>query len=261
MMDQAEVAGRESPLRSRHASSKTPCRRIVWQNHFRKRPLSAEVDQGDEPREVVRVLQGPVRRRRRLRLRVRGQLRSWPPSGPSSPATWPRCRPTGRKESWKDTGITHGRAASSRSSSRKGLEPQSRVRVVFSGPFTWDPTQRDAAPRARADSRGAARRGAARGPVGDLRREGDLGQRPRPEAVLRPVDRLQLRARADRRTREAALPGNRRGCGWTALGERTSAASAKRWCASSRPTRRENRWATARITEAFENGDDPSGRC
>jgi zinc protease len=48
---------------------------------------------------------------------------------------------TGRKETWRDRGITPVRGVVEKVV-EKGLEPQSRVRIVFSGPFRWDPTQR-----------------------------------------------------------------------------------------------------------------------
>jgi len=44
----------------------------------------------------------------------------------------------GRKETWKDSGITPVRGVVEKVV-EKGIEPQSRVRIVFSGPFRWTP--------------------------------------------------------------------------------------------------------------------------
>jgi zinc protease len=56
---------------------------------------------------------------------------------------------TGRKESWKDTGIRYAKGVHEKRV-EKGVEPQSRAAVVFTGPFTHDQEQRVAI-RAMAD--------------------------------------------------------------------------------------------------------------
>ena len=227
----------------------------VWQNHFRKRPLSAEIvqemsldksfafykDRFADAGDFVFVFAGSFDA-----AAIRPLVARYLASLPS----------TGRKETWKDTDITPVRGVVEKVV-EKGLEPQSRVRIVFSGPFRWDPTE-----RVLLRVLGLI----LEGQLGAVLREDQSGtygvkvtsaSDKRPEADVRPVDRLQLRPGTDRGTREAALPRNRAGADGPALGERTSAASAKRWCASSRPTRGRTAGSTARLTDAFENGDDP----
>ena len=46
------------------------------QNHLRAQPLTPARLDADEPRQVARLLQGPLRRCERLHLRLRGELRS-----------------------------------------------------------------------------------------------------------------------------------------------------------------------------------------
>jgi zinc protease len=48
---------------------------------------------------------------------------------------------TRRQESWRDRGVTPVRGVVEKVV-EKGIEPQSRVRIVFSGPFRWDHEQR-----------------------------------------------------------------------------------------------------------------------
>lgn len=48
---------------------------------------------------------------------------------------------TGRQESWKDTGIRYTRGVTSKRV-EKGLEPQSRAAIVFTGPFEYTSEQR-----------------------------------------------------------------------------------------------------------------------
>lgn len=48
---------------------------------------------------------------------------------------------TGRKESWKDTGIRYQKGTITKRI-EKGLEPQSRASIVFTGPFEYTPQQR-----------------------------------------------------------------------------------------------------------------------
>jgi zinc protease len=112
----------------------------VWQNHFRKRPLSDDLiremsleksfafykDRFADASDFVFVIAGSfdVAAVRPLVARYLASL----------PAT-------GRKETWRDTNITPVRGVVEKVV-EKGLEPQSRVRIVFTGPFRWDPTQR-----------------------------------------------------------------------------------------------------------------------
>jgi zinc protease len=48
---------------------------------------------------------------------------------------------TGRHEAWKDWGVRPPRGVVEKTV-QKGIEPRSRARIVFSGPFTWNPTER-----------------------------------------------------------------------------------------------------------------------
>ncbi len=112
----------------------------LWQNHFRKRPLSDDLikemslekslafykDRFADAGDFVFVFAGSFDPAA-IRPLVARYLASLPT--------------TGRKESWKDTRITTVRGVVEKVV-EKGLEPQSRVRVVFSGPFRWDPDQR-----------------------------------------------------------------------------------------------------------------------
>jgi zinc protease len=113
--------------------------RTLWQNHFRKRPLSADVlqemsleksyafykDRFADASDFVFVFAGSfdVAAIRPLVARYLGALPS-----------------TRRQESWRDAGISPARGVIEKTV-EKGLEPQSRVRIVFAGPFKWDPEQ------------------------------------------------------------------------------------------------------------------------
>ncbi len=113
---------------------------VVWQGHFRKRPLSAELirelslekslafykDRFADASDFVFVFAGSFDVAT-VRPLVTRYLASLPASG--------------RKETWRDTGVTPVRGVVEKVV-EKGLEPQSRVRIVFSGPFRWDPAQR-----------------------------------------------------------------------------------------------------------------------
>ena len=226
----------------------------VWQNHFRKRPLSDELikemsleksfafyqDRFADAGDFVFVFAGSfdVAAVRPLVARYLASL----------PAT-------GRKETWKDTNITPVRGVVEKVV-EKGLEPQSRVRIVFSGPFTWDPTE-----RVLLRVLGLI----LEGQLGAVLREDQSGtygvkvtsasdRVPRstyalsidfscaPERTEELVKRLFLeigRVRMDQLS-ENYIRGVRE-----ALVREFETDS------------RENRWVTARLTDAFENGDDP----
>jgi zinc protease len=112
----------------------------LWQDHFRKRPLSEELikemsleksmafykDRFADAGDFVFVFAGSVDPAVAKPLVAR-YLASLPSKG--------------RKESWKDTGIAPVRGVVEKVV-EKGLEPQSRVRIVFSGPFRWEAEQR-----------------------------------------------------------------------------------------------------------------------
>jgi zinc protease len=110
------------------------------QNHFRRRPLSAEVlremsleksiayfkDRFSDASGFTFVFAGSfdVQTMRPLVARYLASL-------PSS----------GRRERWKDPGIRPPRGIVAQTV-QKGLEPKSRARLVFAGPFRWDPVER-----------------------------------------------------------------------------------------------------------------------
>ncbi|MGE5199783.1 MAG: M16 family metallopeptidase, partial [Rhodospirillaceae bacterium] len=225
----------------------------VWQNHFRKRPLSADVlkemsleksfafykDRFADASDFVFVFAGSfdVAAVKPLVARYLASL----------PAT-------GRKETWKDTGITPVRGVVERVV-EKGLEPQSRVRIVFSGPFRWDPTQRvllRVLGLVLEGQLGAVLREDQSGTYGvKVTTASDRVPTPAyalsidfscaPERTEDLVKRLFLeiaRMRMDELS-EAYIRGVRE-------------ALARQFETDSR----ENRWAVTRITDAYENGDD-----
>jgi zinc protease len=225
----------------------------LWQNHFRKRPLSDELikemsleksfafyqDRFADASDFVFVFAGSfdVAAVRPLVARYLASL----------PAT-------GRKETWKDTNITPVRGVVEKVV-EKGLEPQSRVRLVFSGPFTWDPTERvllRVLGLILEGQLGAVLREDQSGTYGvKVTSASDRVPRPTyalsidfscaPERTEELVKRLFLeigRMRMDQLS-ETYIRGVRE-----ALVREFETDS------------RENRWVTARLTDAFENGDD-----
>jgi zinc protease len=226
---------------------------IVWQNHFRKRPLSAEViremsleksfafykDRFADAGDFVFVLAGSFDVAA-MRPLVTRYLASLPTAG--------------RKETWRDTGIDPVRGVVERVV-EKGLEPQSRVRLVFSGPFRWDPTQRvllNVLGKILEGQLGAVLREDQSGTYG-VRVTTASDKVPKsayalsidfscaPERTEDLVKRLFLeisRMRMEELS-ESYLRGVRE-----ALGREFETDS------------HENRWAVARITDAYENGDD-----
>jgi zinc protease len=114
----------------------------LTQNHFRERPLSPELvaemsldksmafykDRFADASDFTFVFAGSVdlQTMRPLVARYLGSLPS-----------------TRRQETWKDAGVRPPRGVVEKTI-QKGLEPRSRVRIVFSGPFRWDSTEREA---------------------------------------------------------------------------------------------------------------------
>ena len=226
---------------------------VVWQNHFRKRPLSAELiqemsleksfafykDRFADASDFVFVFAGSfdVATMRPLVTRYLASLPS-----------------AGRKETWRDTGITPVRGVVEKVV-EKGLEPQSRVRIVFSGPFAWNPTQR-----------------ALLNVLGKIL-EGQLG------AVLREDQSGTYGVRVTTAADKVPKSSYALSIDFSCAPERTEdlvkrlflEISRMRMDDLSEPYIRgvrealvrefetdshENRWAVARITDAYENGDD-----
>jgi len=229
---------------------------IVWQNHFRKRPLSAELlqdmsldkslafykDRFADASDFVFVFAGSfdVAAVRPLVTRYLASL----------PAT-------GRKETWKDTNITPVRGVVEKVV-EKGIEPQSRVRVVFSGPFRWDPTQRELLR------------------VLGLILDGQLG------AVLREDQSGTYGVKVTTASDKIPKPAYALSIDFSCAPERTEDLVKRLFTEISRmqmdelsenyirgvrealvrqfeTDSHENRWAVARITDAYESGDEVRG--
>ncbi len=226
---------------------------VVWQNHFRKRPLSADVvqemnldkslafykDRFADAGDFVFVFAGSFDA-----AAIRPLVTRYLASLPS----------TGRKESWKDTGITPVRGVVEKVV-EKGIEPQSRVRIVFSGPFRWDPTQRVLLR------------------VLGLILEGQLG------AVLREDQSGTYGVKVTTASDKVPTPAYALSIDFNCAPERTEELVKRLFLEISRirmdalsesyirgvrealgrefeTDSHENRWAVGRITDAYENGDD-----
>ena len=228
---------------------------VVWQNHFRKRPLSAEVvqemnldksfafykDRFADAGDFVFVFAGSFDA-----AAIRPLVTRYLASLPS----------VGRKESWKDTAITPVRGVVEKVV-EKGIEPQSRVRIVFSGPFRWDPTQRVLLR------------------VLGLILEGQLG------AVLREDQSGTYGVKVTTASDKIPTPAYALSIDFNCAPERTEELVKRLFLEISRirmdalsesyirgvrealarefeTDSHENRWAVGRITDAYENGDDVS---
>jgi zinc protease len=225
----------------------------VWQNHFRKRPLSAELikemsleksfafykDRFADAGDFVFVFAGSIDVAA-MRPLVARYLASLPAAG--------------RKETWRDTGIDAVRGVVERTV-EKGIEAQSRVRLVFTGPFTWNPTQR-----------------VLLGVLGKIL-EGQLG------AVLREDQSGTYGVRVTTASDRVPKPSYALSIDFSCAPERTEELVKRLFLEISRmrmdelsesylrgvrealareyeTDSHENRWAVARITDAYENGDD-----
>jgi len=226
---------------------------VVWQGHFRKRPLSAEViqemslekslafykDRFADASDFVFVFAGSFDVAT-VRPLVTRYLASLPASG--------------RKETWRDTRVTPVRGVVEKVV-EKGLEPQSRVRIVFSGPFRWDPAQRVLLR------------------VLGLVLEGQLG------AVLREDQSGTYGVKVTTASDKIPKPAYALSIDFSCAPERTEDLVKRLFTEISRmrmdelsesyirgvrealarefeTDSKENRWAVGRITDAYENGDD-----
>ena len=226
---------------------------IVWQNHFRKRPLSAEVvqemnleksfafykDRFADAGDFVFVFAGSFDP-----AAIRPFVTRYLASLPS----------TGRKELWKDTAITPVRGVVEKVV-EKGLEPQSRVRIVFSGPFRWDPTQ-----RVLLRVLGLI----LEGQLGAVLREDQSGtygvkvttasdKVPAPAYALS-IDFNCAPARTEELVKRLFLEVGR--IRMDALSESYIRGVREALAREFETDSHENRWAVGRITDAYENGDD-----
>jgi zinc protease len=226
----------------------------LWQNHFRKRPLSDQLikemslekslafyqDRFADASDFVFVFAGSfdVAAVRPLVARYLASL----------PAT-------GRKETWKDTNITPVRGVVEKVV-EKGLEPQSRVRIVFSGPFTWAPTE-----RVLLRVLGLI----LEGQLGAVLREDQSGtygvkvtsasdRVPRPTYALS-IDFSCAPERTEELVKRLFLEISR--MRMDQLSENYLRGVREALVREFETDSRENRWVTARLTDAFENGDDP----
>ena len=156
-----------SPRRRRSATSSSL---FSTQNHRRRQPDDARGDPEGRPRQGLRLLQGPLRRRLGVHVRLRRQPRSRQDEGARRDATSARSPRTNRKETWRD--VERAAAARGREEGgREGLGAE-ELRVAHV------PRQGDLVARRgerHADARRGAphppARGAARGHGGRLRRE------------------------------------------------------------------------------------------
>jgi zinc protease len=225
----------------------------VWQNHFRKRPISAELiqemsleksvafykDRFADASDFVFVFAGSldVAAMRPLVARYLGSL----------PAT-------GRKETWRDTGIDPARGVVEKTV-QKGLVPQSRVRLVFSGPFTWDPTQRvllSVLGKILEGQLGAVLREDQSGTYG-VRVSTASDKVPRPSYALS-IDFSCAPERTDELVKRLFLEIAR--MRMEELSEPYLRGVREALVREYETDSHENRWAVARITDAYENGDD-----
>jgi zinc protease len=225
----------------------------LWQNHFRKRSMSAELlqemsleksfafykDRFSDASDFVFVLVGsfdlPT---------VRPLVTRYLASLPS----------TRRKETWQDRGITPVRGVVEKVV-EMGIEPQSRVRIVFTGPFRWDPTQRVLLR------------------VLGLVLEGQLG------AVLREDQSGTYGVKVSTSSDKIPKPSYTVSIDFSCAPERTEDLVKRLFLEISRlrmdelsesyilgvrealarefeTDSKENRWAVSRIADAYENGDD-----
>jgi zinc protease len=225
----------------------------VWQNHFRKRPLSDDLiremsleksfafykDRFADASDFVFVLAGSfdVAAVRPLVARYLASL----------PAT-------GRKETWRDTNITPVRGVVEKVV-EKGLEPQSRVRIVFTGPFRWDPTQ-----RVMLRVLGLI----LEGQLGAVLREDQSGtygvkvstasdRVPKPSYALS-IDFSCAPERAEDLVKRLFLEIAR--MRMDELSEPYIRGVREALAREFETDSRENRWVVARLTDAYENGDD-----
>ena len=160
----------------------------------------AHADAGDarrvEPRQVDGVLQGPLRRRERLHVRLRRQHRSGrdEAAGRALPRQPAVDRPQGNVEGRRRRAR---RPASSPSGWRRASSRRASRAIVFTGPFEYNQEQRIAIRAMADDSPDAAARDPSRGPRRHLQR---LRQSPsyatHPDPDLHDLDRLRLPTRS-----------------------------------------------------------------
>jgi zinc protease len=226
---------------------------IVWQNHFRKRPISAALiqelsleksfefykDRFADAGDFVFVFAGNIDVAA-MRPLVTRYLASLPT--------------TGRKETWRDTAIDPVRGVVERVV-EKGLEPQSRVRLVFTGPFSWNPTQRvllTVLGKILEGQLGAVLREDQSGTYG-VRVTTASDKVPKSSYALS-IDFSCAPERTEDLVRRLFLEIAR--VRMEELSEPYLRGVREALVREFETDSRENRWAVARITDAYENGDD-----
>ena len=144
------------------------------QGHPRARPVSMETFGEIDLDEAFAFYQGPLRRRQRLHLHLRGGPSTWMKSGPWWRPTWAGSPPsTGRRVggiwTWtRPPGVI-------RKEVRRGVEPQSQTQIIFTGPFDYTPENR-LGMRAMTGGPGDPPQGTHPGRVGRQLRGGGLGE-------------------------------------------------------------------------------------
>ena len=102
------------------------------QHNFRARPLTPAMFARGRSAQGVRVLQGPVRRRERLHVRVRRQRRHGDAQAARREVSSRRCRRRAARRRSATTAARR-RRASSRRVVRKGVEPKANTIIMFTG--------------------------------------------------------------------------------------------------------------------------------
>jgi zinc protease len=160
----------------------------------------------------------------------------------------------GRKETWRDTGIDPVRGVVEKVV-EKGLEPQSRVRLVFSGPFRWDPAERvllNVLGKILEGQLGAVLREDQSGTYG-VRVTTASDKVPKPSYALS-IDFSCAPERTEELVRRLFLEIAR--MRMDELSESYLRGVREALAREFETDSHENRWAVARITDAYENGDD-----
>ena len=141
-----------------------------------------------ESRQVARVLQGALRRRQQLHVRLRRQLHARDRCEPLVETYVASLPATRARETWRDLGVTPP-AGVVQTTVRKGIAPKSEVSIVFTGPFEDSASEPARAADGDAAAAGAAERRDSRAAGCDLR---DLPPSRRPAGYPRPEYRVTI---------------------------------------------------------------------
>ena len=175
-------------------------------DHPRARPLTPALGRSDEPRQVARLLQGPLRRRQRLHLRVRRQLR--PRRDAAAGRALSRlpavAEPEGSGQGRRHPPAGHGGQA--RSAQGRGAEERSEHRLL--GRVREHRSQPAAAQHDGVDVERQSARDVARGPGRHLRRQRRADVWLPSHSGISRRDQLRVRPGARGRTGQRHLEGD-----------------------------------------------------